>query len=245
MRRIIRRSFMVLLAATSALWTAEGGAADEAGHRVVYTVAAFRSVPKLLELALQRVSVDVANLHQVLEAVGVPADLRNMLKDEPHRTIPKLVKTDPTIRKTMFDVLSNILQRSPVDKETQKAIEDWLNELLSKGLHSANASQTALLTDLVRTALDKSLLNKDTSEWHIILPLIYAGVDPETRDRQFNYTPLCFGAISGHKALVEALLAAGANINAKTISGTTPRGLALISGNREIQDLLIKAGANL
>jgi ankyrin repeat protein len=60
-----------------------------------------------------------------------------------------------------------------------------------------------------------------------------------------NGTPLHLAAIMGHKEIVELLIAAGADVNAKTDFGFTPLNYAVVDGRKVIVELLIAKGADV
>jgi ankyrin repeat protein len=51
------------------------------------------------------------------------------------------------------------------------------------------------------------------------------------------------GVVNGHKAVVELLIAKGADINARTKAGLTPLRAAVLAGREEIAALLKRHGA--
>ena len=57
-------------------------------------------------------------------------------------------------------------------------------------------------------------------------------------------TPLHLAAQIGYKEIAEILILKGANVNAKTKSGTTPLYSAVREGHKEVEDLLIKHGGH-
>ena len=63
-------------------------------------------------------------------------------------------------------------------------------------------------------------------------------------DGSSGYTPLHFASRAGHVAIVEALLAAGANPNAKTASGgATPLHRAAFAGHAAVVEAMLKCRA--
>ena len=61
----------------------------------------------------------------------------------------------------------------------------------------------------------------------------------------YGATPLHIAAVDGKKEAVEALIAEGANVNARTKSGSTPLHLAAAEGRNDIAVLLLKKGADV
>jgi len=79
---------------------------------------------------------------------------------------------------------------------------------------------------------------------------IAAGADVNARERTGDRTPLHFAAYSGKNGgepsteLVQALLEAGADVNAVDSGGSTPLAEAMPNGNVEIAKILLAAGAD-
>ena len=77
------------------------------------------------------------------------------------------------------------------------------------------------------------------------MALVAAGANVDMMD-QVRMTPLHFAARSGHEAVVRALLAAGAKINASTqTSGYTPLHYAVQRLNVKVVRTLVAAGADV
>jgi len=68
--------------------------------------------------------------------------------------------------------------------------------------------------------------------------------DPERGERRNGRTPLMLAAFMGHGEAVVALLARGANVNARDHEGTTPLIFGCSSGDRAICEALLTAGAD-
>jgi ankyrin repeat protein len=78
--------------------------------------------------------------------------------------------------------------------------------------------------------------------------IIRGGLPEDRGMRQFrsgSMTPLLYAARDGHTAVVERLLAAGAEINGAEANGITPLLLAVSNDRAETAALLIRAGAEL
>mgnify|MGYP000480537135 FL=1 len=61
----------------------------------------------------------------------------------------------------------------------------------------------------------------------------------------WEWTPLHYAAIRGHKEIAELLIAKGADVNAKNSVGQTPLQFAAGYGHKEIAELLIDNGADV
>lgn len=79
-----------------------------------------------------------------------------------------------------------------------------------------------------------------------------AQLTPQTRteflewtDPLDRWTPLAIATVNGHVACARALLATGANANAKGVGGRTPLQLAIGRDNAELVRLLIESGADV
>ena len=113
-----------------------------------------------------------------------------------------------------------------------------------------------------KTPLDLAFENIDNDDCvQIAAILIYGGAEQVETDfsyfqealtsRNLSYrfddgqTPLHFGSIFGHTAIVKYLLENNANFNAQDSSGNTPLHEAVRYGNVEIARMLLNAGANV
>ena len=76
-----------------------------------------------------------------------------------------------------------------------------------------------------------------------IRALIHAGATVDIRDRETGETPLIRAARLGHAPVVQALLAAGASVHARTVSGDTALSEARRGAHAEVIELLRRAGA--
>jgi ankyrin repeat protein len=75
--------------------------------------------------------------------------------------------------------------------------------------------------------------------------LLHAGANAKARTRVGGYTPLLLAATNGSGAVIEPLLAAGAEVNATTANGTTALMFAAASGDVTSIETLIASGADL
>jgi ankyrin repeat protein len=74
--------------------------------------------------------------------------------------------------------------------------------------------------------------------------MLKAGGKVDARDPRFGATPLHLAAALGNKAMVEHLLAAGADVSALEDRGRTPLELAVNYGHRDVAELLLAGGAS-
>jgi uncharacterized protein len=75
--------------------------------------------------------------------------------------------------------------------------------------------------------------------------LLYAGANVRATTRVGGYTPLLIASRNGHAALVDALLANGADPNLATSNGATPLMMAAQGGNADVVKALIAKGADV
>ena len=72
---------------------------------------------------------------------------------------------------------------------------------------------------------------------------LYASANVKATTRIGGYTPLILAAQQGYAAVMEPLIKAGADVNAKTANGTTPLMFAAASGNSDAVRVLLDRGA--
>jgi ankyrin repeat protein len=84
-----------------------------------------------------------------------------------------------------------------------------------------------------------------TDDIDAAVALIAAGADIEARDPDTDATPLVIASFRGNIAVVEMLLAAGADVNSADRSGFTPLIGAAQFGHATLIPILVEAGADL
>jgi uncharacterized protein len=92
------------------------------------------------------------------------------------------------------------------------------------------------------TALHWAAMNGDQK---LAAMLLGAGANPRSTTRINRYTPLMLAARQGHGAVVEALLAGGADPEVKTDNGTTVLMFAAASGDVTAVEAIAKRGVDL
>jgi peptidoglycan/LPS O-acetylase OafA/YrhL len=71
------------------------------------------------------------------------------------------------------------------------------------------------------------------------------GESPNARDPSFGVTALSWAALEGRAEIVELLIEAGADVNAKNRDGATPLHAAAFMGQLEVAQLLLENGADI
>ena len=71
------------------------------------------------------------------------------------------------------------------------------------------------------------------------------GYGADARDEEYGFTPLHWAAISGNAAAIEALLGAGAQVDARAEDGVTPLHWAAQNGDAAAVEALLDAGAEV
>jgi ankyrin repeat protein len=75
--------------------------------------------------------------------------------------------------------------------------------------------------------------------------LLAAGANPQATTREGAITPLLMACQNGNVTIIEALLKAGADVNAVKSNGTTPLMMAAASGSASAVETLLAHGANV
>ena len=117
-----------------------------------------------------------------------------------------------------FTAWLNAAGSAPVADAAMKRDADAVRALLKNG-EDVNAAQGDGMTALHWAARRGDL--------DVVKMLLAAGANVRATTRLGNYTPLLLASEGGHAAIVEALVAAGADPKAITASGVTP--LAVIT----------------
>jgi len=92
------------------------------------------------------------------------------------------------------------------------------------------------------TALHWAALKNDAD---LAQTLLYASANVKATTRIGAYTPLILAAQQGNAEVMEPLIKAGADVNAKTGNGTTPLMFAAASGNTDAVKVLLDRGADV
>jgi uncharacterized protein len=92
------------------------------------------------------------------------------------------------------------------------------------------------------TALHWAAMKNDAD---LAQTLLYASANVKATTRIGAYTPLILAAQQGNAEVMEPLIKAGADVNAKTGNGTTPLMFAAASGNADAVKVLLDRGADV
>ena len=125
---------------------------------------------------------------------------------------------------------------APVAEAAMQKNATAIRELLKQGA-DVNAAQGDGMT-----ALHWAASNGDVE---LTQMLLYAGANVRATTRISGYTPLFLASREGHPQVVAALLKAGADAKATSVTGSTPLMLAAAAGAAEAVQLLLDAGADV
>jgi cytohesin len=127
--------------------------------------------------------------------------------------------------------------QTPMDLARQGNRE--IVELLRK--HGAKEYPTRAQT---QNELDRSLLQATADgDADKVKSLLLKGADANAGD--YRGTALHIAALGNYKSIVESLLAAGVNVDARNAAGNTPLHYSAVYGHHDIVELLIKNGADV
>jgi uncharacterized protein len=122
-------------------------------------------------------------------------------------------------------------------------------------IDAAMSGDTATLRTLIKQGADVNSAQGDgTTALHwaalkgnveLAKLLLYAGANPRSTTRLGAYTPLLMASKNGDAAMIETLLANGADANDKTTTGVTPLMFAAASGHVDAVKALLDKGAEV
>ena len=92
---------------------------------------------------------------------------------------------------------------------------------------------------------DRAALGRVAGDLELAQMLLVAGANVRAATRINGYTPLFLASREGHGAVVGALLEAGADAKAVSMTGSTPLMLAAAAGNVDAVQRLLDAGADI
>ncbi|KAF3919192.1 hypothetical protein AA313_de0200251 [Arthrobotrys entomopaga] len=142
-----------------------------------------------------------------------------------------------------------------VPRDTKHSVQTTL--FVQKFLRDNNLRlsfvQTHFVLSMGRFSRSREYPN-EFSELHVVAylglidsatALIAAKADIETKDNEYGQTPLSWAARNGHQAVVQLLIEAKADIEAKDKYGQTPLSWAARNGHQAVVQLLIEAKADI
>jgi len=127
-------------------------------------------------------------------------------------------------------------ESSPVADAAQAGDKAAVRALLKQAA-DVNAAQGDGMT-----ALHWAAMKNDAD---LAQTLLYASANLKATTRIGAYTPLLLAAQQGYAEVMEPLIKAGADVNARTSNGTTPLMFAAASGHIDAVTLLLDRGANV
>jgi ankyrin repeat protein len=133
-------------------------------------------------------------------------------------------------------VLLHAAPSAPVADAAQQGDDDGVRALLKRAA-DVNAAQGDGMTALHWVAV--------RNDPKLAQTLLYAGANTRATTRIGAYTPLILAARGGNAAVMEPLVEAGADVNARTSNGTTPLMLAAASGRTDAVEILLDRGADV
>ncbi len=144
--------------------------------------------------------------------------------------------TAPVAALCLSALLTAATGTSPVADAAMQGDRDAVRALLKQAA-DVNAAQGDGMTALHWAAMKN---DRDLAQ-----TLLYAGANVKAATRIGAYTPLVLAAREGYSVVMEPLLKAGADVNAKTSNGTTALMLAAQSGNTDAVKILLDHGADV
>jgi ankyrin repeat protein len=126
--------------------------------------------------------------------------------------------------------------RAPVATAAQAGDHAMVRALLKKGADVNGAQGDGM------TALHWSAMRGDAE---LTAMLLYAGANGRASTRLGGYLPVHLAAQAGSGAVIDQLIAAGANANTRTSTGATPLMLAASAGDADAVERLIRHGADI
>ena len=135
-----------------------------------------------------------------------------------------------------FSVWLSAAPSSPVADAAQQGNREAVKSLLKQAADVNGAQGDGM------TALHWAAMKNDAE---LAQTLLYAGANVRARTRLGDYTPLVLAAKNGNAAVLEPLIASGADVNGKTANGTTALMLAAASGNVDALKALVDHDADV
>jgi ankyrin repeat protein len=220
----------------------------------------------LAEAAMRR------DLHAVRLLIAAGADVNAADRDGTSPLSSALCQTDLPIVRTLVEAGADVFKRNKfgvnalaiADAENNRQLKEYLQQVAGDRADSASLLDAAKLgsADAVRKLLpsassqerrDAAIAATEEGRAEVLSLLLEAGVDPNTERPKGQWIrpvwPLLFIAIEGkHEAVIEALLAAGADVNAKAeydgVRDVAPIRIAATQSLKLVKKLL-QAGADL
>jgi hypothetical protein len=189
--------------------------------------ALFAAKPGVHYSLLCRAIPEEDRLRELIEQAFPEVDLDELFGKEAH---------------DVFQTTAQWLTTIPEGSKAQRLAAAEIQQIITGVAARRKASGSPLGEPKIQNLM--TLLAMKEPPRAALMAAIEALDDTERGDRRNGYTPLMLAALMAHGEAVAALLARGANINARDHEGATPLIFGCSSGDLAICEVLLAAGAD-